>query len=148
MGDETVTFEVVKSMRHPSDQDDFSDPCHSVYFINSFMSHVDRFLEYVCRADLVVERCEEEVQMVEESVSVISEVLEIAEFREESMETPETLWKFDIVASREAHRLLYCATRGIPAKTRVNIPSRNARTSSPRVAIRDSPRRLKMLLKP
>ncbi|KAD4585817.1 hypothetical protein E3N88_23418 [Mikania micrantha] len=41
-------------------------------------------LEYVCGADLVVERCEEGVEMVDESVSVISEVLEIDELREES----------------------------------------------------------------
>ncbi|KAD4385354.1 hypothetical protein E3N88_25522 [Mikania micrantha] len=84
VGDETVTFEVVKSMRHPSDHDDFSDPCHSVYFINSFMSHVDRCLEYVCGADLVVERSEEECESIDEGVGVISEVLEIDELREES----------------------------------------------------------------
>ncbi|KAD4180054.1 hypothetical protein E3N88_28645 [Mikania micrantha] len=84
VGDETVTFKVVKSMRHPSEHDDFSDPCHSVYFINSFMSHVDRCLEYVCGADLVVERSEEECESIDEGVGVISEVLEIDELREES----------------------------------------------------------------
>ncbi|KAD3336600.1 hypothetical protein E3N88_32119 [Mikania micrantha] len=84
VGDETVTFEIVKSMRHPGDHDDFSDPCHSMYFINSFMSHVDRCLEYVCGADLVVERSEEECEIDNEGVGVISEVLEIDELREES----------------------------------------------------------------
>ncbi|KAD4585743.1 hypothetical protein E3N88_23344 [Mikania micrantha] len=84
VGDETVTFEVVKSMRHPDDHDDFSDPCHFVYFINSFMSHIDRCLEYVCGANLVVESSEEECEIVDEGVGVISEVLEIDELREES----------------------------------------------------------------
>jgi hypothetical protein len=47
VGDETVTFEIVKSMRYPGSQDDFSGPTDSVYFINSFISRVDLCLYYI-----------------------------------------------------------------------------------------------------
>ncbi|XP_076931220.1 uncharacterized protein LOC143596294 [Bidens hawaiensis] len=41
VGDENVTYDVARLMKHPSDQDDFSGPCHSVYFINSFIADYD-----------------------------------------------------------------------------------------------------------
>ncbi|XP_076888197.1 uncharacterized protein LOC143538548 [Bidens hawaiensis] len=53
VGDENVTYDVARSMKHPSDQDDYSGPCHSVYFINSFIACVDSCFDYICGADLV-----------------------------------------------------------------------------------------------
>ncbi|XP_076946912.1 uncharacterized protein LOC143618688 [Bidens hawaiensis] len=53
VGDENVIYDVVRSMKHPSDQDDFSGPCHLVYFINSFIAGIDSCLNYICGADLV-----------------------------------------------------------------------------------------------
>ncbi|XP_076936864.1 uncharacterized protein LOC143604191 [Bidens hawaiensis] len=41
------------SMKHPSDQDDSSGPCHSVCFINSFIAGIDSCFDYICGADLV-----------------------------------------------------------------------------------------------
>ncbi|XP_076946926.1 uncharacterized protein LOC143618709 [Bidens hawaiensis] len=51
--DENVIYDVARSMKHPSDQDDFSGPCHSVYFINSFIAGIDSCFDYICGADLV-----------------------------------------------------------------------------------------------
>ncbi|XP_022031911.1 uncharacterized protein LOC110932971 [Helianthus annuus] len=70
-GDEIVTFEIDRAMQHPSGRDDDSGPCHSVYFLNSFISCVDTCLEYISGADLVgegvvVEHSEDEVEEVEE----------------------------------------------------------------------------------
>ncbi|XP_076904201.1 uncharacterized protein LOC143559548 [Bidens hawaiensis] len=53
VGDENVTYDVPRSMKHPGDQDDFSDPCHSVYFLNSFIPGFDTRLDFICRSDLV-----------------------------------------------------------------------------------------------
>ncbi|KAD4889367.1 hypothetical protein E3N88_21440 [Mikania micrantha] len=64
----------------------------SSYAITGFLHFC---LEYVCGADLVVERSEEECESMDEGVGVISEVLEIDELREESkkpsVESPPTL---------------------------------------------------------
>ncbi|XP_022002324.1 uncharacterized protein LOC110899743 [Helianthus annuus] len=70
-GDEIVTFEIDRAMQHPSGRDDDSGPCHSVYFLNSFISCVDTCLEYISGADLVGEgvvdeHSEDEVEEVEE----------------------------------------------------------------------------------
>ncbi|XP_076939529.1 uncharacterized protein LOC143608361 [Bidens hawaiensis] len=53
VGDENVTYDVARSMRYPGDQDDFSGPCHSVYFINSFVSGMDRCFVYIYGTDIV-----------------------------------------------------------------------------------------------
>ncbi|XP_076943452.1 uncharacterized protein LOC143613699 [Bidens hawaiensis] len=53
VGDENITYDVVRSMKNPSDHDDFSDPCHSVYFLNSFIPGFDTCLDYICGADLI-----------------------------------------------------------------------------------------------
>ncbi|XP_076917702.1 uncharacterized protein LOC143577863 [Bidens hawaiensis] len=53
VGNENVTYDVSRSMKHPSDHDDFSDPCHSVYLLSSFISGFDTCLDYICGADLV-----------------------------------------------------------------------------------------------
>ncbi|KAI3744489.1 hypothetical protein L1987_57571 [Smallanthus sonchifolius] len=47
VGDENVTFDVMKLMKHSSGQDD------SVFFLDTFIYHMDRFLDYVCGADLL-----------------------------------------------------------------------------------------------
>ncbi|XP_022007625.1 uncharacterized protein LOC110906840 [Helianthus annuus] len=70
-GDEVVTFEIDRAMQHPSCGDDVSGPCHSVYFLNSFISCVDTCFEYISGADLVGEgvvdeHSEDEVEEVEE----------------------------------------------------------------------------------
>ncbi|MFS8034865.1 putative nucleotidyltransferase, Ribonuclease H [Helianthus anomalus] len=70
-GDEIVTFEIDRAMQHPGSRDDDSGSCHSVYFLNSFISCIDTCLEYISGADLVgervvEERVEEEVEEVEE----------------------------------------------------------------------------------
>ncbi|XP_022004399.1 uncharacterized protein LOC110901958 [Helianthus annuus] len=67
VGEERVTFEADRSMNHPSGSDDYSGPCHSVYFLNSFISCVDHCLEYISGSDLVVgEKVEEESKLVDE----------------------------------------------------------------------------------
>ncbi|XP_076907636.1 uncharacterized protein LOC143564160 [Bidens hawaiensis] len=53
VGDENVTYNIARSMKHPGDQDNFSGPCHSVYFINSFIAGIDSCFDYICGADLV-----------------------------------------------------------------------------------------------
>ncbi|XP_076951973.1 uncharacterized protein LOC143625553 [Bidens hawaiensis] len=53
VGDENVTYDVARSMRHRSDQDDFSCPLHSVYFINSVIAGIDSCFDYICGADIV-----------------------------------------------------------------------------------------------
>ncbi|KAM0022394.1 putative nucleotidyltransferase, Ribonuclease H [Helianthus debilis subsp. tardiflorus] len=70
-GDEVVTFEIDRAMQHPSCGDDVSGPCHSVYFLNSFISCVDTCFEYISGADLVGEgvvdeQSEDEIDEVEE----------------------------------------------------------------------------------
>ena len=95
VGDENVTFEVVKAMRHPGGQDDFSGPCDSVYFINSFVKGVDRCLDYICGADLVAEDHNGEPNSYEEETPLFPDSCEISEVREESrkpsLETPPPL---------------------------------------------------------
>ncbi|XP_076886632.1 uncharacterized protein LOC143536550 [Bidens hawaiensis] len=53
VGDENVTYDVARSMKHPSDHDDFNGPCHLVYFINSFIAGVDKCFDYICGTDLM-----------------------------------------------------------------------------------------------
>ncbi|XP_021985186.1 uncharacterized protein LOC110881135 [Helianthus annuus] len=70
-GDEIVTFEIDRAMQHPGGRDDDIGPCHSVYFLNSFISCVCTCFEYISGADLVGEGVvdehgEEEVGEVEE----------------------------------------------------------------------------------
>ncbi|XP_022014263.1 uncharacterized protein LOC110913749 [Helianthus annuus] len=93
-GDEVVTFEIDRAMQHPSCGDDVSGPCHSVYFLNSFISCVDTCFEYISGADLVGEgvvdeHSEDEVEEVEEerldeSDEVSAETLELDAISDES----------------------------------------------------------------
>ncbi|XP_022030600.1 uncharacterized protein LOC110931517 [Helianthus annuus] len=82
--EERVTFEIERSMNHPSGSDDYSGPCHSVYFLNSFISCVDHCLEYISGADLVVgEKVEEELKRAEEveveGIPLIPKVLAVSD---------------------------------------------------------------------
>ncbi|XP_022004281.1 uncharacterized protein LOC110901813 [Helianthus annuus] len=84
VGEERVTFEIDRSMNHPSGSDDYSGPFHSVYFLNSFISCVDHCLEYISGADLVVgEKEEEELKSVgeveEEGIPLIPDVLAVSD---------------------------------------------------------------------
>ncbi|XP_021991520.1 uncharacterized protein LOC110888297 [Helianthus annuus] len=84
VSEERVTFEIDRSMNHPSGSDDYSGPCHSVYFLNSFISCVDHCLEYISGADLVVgEKVEEEaksvVEVKEEGNPLIPDVLAVSD---------------------------------------------------------------------
>ncbi|XP_022019252.1 uncharacterized protein LOC110919288 [Helianthus annuus] len=93
-GDEIVTFEIDRAMQHPGGRDDDIGPCHSVYFLNSFMSCVDTCLEYISGADLVGEgvvgeHSEDEVDEVEEeqldeSDELSAEPLELDAISDES----------------------------------------------------------------
>ncbi|XP_022041724.1 uncharacterized protein LOC110944371 [Helianthus annuus] len=81
---ERVTFEIDRSINHPSGSDDYSGPCHSVYFLNSFISCVDHCLEYISGADLVVgERVEVESlrldEVEDEGIPLIPEALAISD---------------------------------------------------------------------
>ncbi|KAI3732622.1 hypothetical protein L1987_63829 [Smallanthus sonchifolius] len=91
VGDEKVTFEVARSMQHPNDSSDFSGPCHSVYFLNSFMSGVDQCLEYISGVDLlgggVLDELEESEEEEEETLW-FPEVMELSEVRNESERAP------------------------------------------------------------
>ncbi|KAI3821357.1 hypothetical protein L1987_08923 [Smallanthus sonchifolius] len=63
VGDENVTFDVMKSMKNSSGQYD------SLFFIDTFISHMDRCLDYVCGADLLnTQHLGEENQEVETDV--------------------------------------------------------------------------------
>ncbi|KAI3762510.1 hypothetical protein L1987_52940 [Smallanthus sonchifolius] len=78
VGEERVTFEVARSMEHPSGSDDHSSPFHSVYFIESFLSCVDHCFDYISGADLV----EEFVSEIEEGEGeYVPEVLELSEMK-------------------------------------------------------------------
>ncbi|XP_022032673.1 uncharacterized protein LOC110933775 [Helianthus annuus] len=84
VGEESVTFEIERSMNHPSGSDDYSGPCHSVYFLNSFISCVDYCLEYFSGAGQVVgEKVEEELMRVDEvkekGIPLVPEVLAVSE---------------------------------------------------------------------
>ncbi|KAI3815938.1 hypothetical protein L1987_15622 [Smallanthus sonchifolius] len=91
VGDEKVTFEVARSMQHPNDSSDFSGPCHSVYFLNSFMSGVDQCLEYISGVDLlgggVLDELEESEEEEEETLW-FPEVMELSEVKNESERAP------------------------------------------------------------
>ncbi|XP_021975157.1 uncharacterized protein LOC110870277 [Helianthus annuus] len=90
-GDEIVTFEIHKAMQHPSGSDDSSGPCHSVYFLDSFISCVDRCIDFISGPDLVSEEVVEE-EVVDEGEEVdstwIPETLELFEIKEESESKP------------------------------------------------------------
>ncbi|XP_022024835.1 uncharacterized protein LOC110925174 [Helianthus annuus] len=84
VSEERVTFEIERSMNHPSGSDDYSGPCHSVYFLNSFISCVNHCFEYISGADLVVgEKVEEELKRVDEveveGSPLIPEVLAVSD---------------------------------------------------------------------
>ncbi|MDV3153356.1 MAG: hypothetical protein Q8755_03205, partial [Candidatus Phytoplasma australasiaticum] len=92
VGDENVTFDVIKSMRHPSSHDD------SVYLIDSFISHMDRCLDYICGVDLigaVEEDDSEDDSELPLEPNVIPEVLVASEVTDEkekpSEEAPPSL---------------------------------------------------------
>ncbi|XP_021979469.1 uncharacterized protein LOC110875580 [Helianthus annuus] len=90
-GDEIVTFEIDRAMQHPSGSDDSSGLCHSVYFLDSFISCVDRCLDFISGADLVSE-VEVEEEFVDEGEEInsswVPETLELCEVREESESKP------------------------------------------------------------
>ncbi|XP_022014790.2 uncharacterized protein LOC110914296 [Helianthus annuus] len=92
VGEERVTFEIARSMEHPSGSDDLSSPSYSVYFIESFLSCVDHCFDYISGADLVESKLDEVVEKVEEVVSEseevdetewVPEVLELSEVKSE-----------------------------------------------------------------
>ncbi|KAK1419647.1 hypothetical protein QVD17_28881 [Tagetes erecta] len=89
VGDEAVTFDVIKAMKNSTAQDD------SVYFIDSFFTHMDHCLDYICGADLLPsQEMDEENPVVEDEVLPESEPVEQAELLvvddipEEEMEKP------------------------------------------------------------
>ncbi|XP_021985385.1 uncharacterized protein LOC110881432 [Helianthus annuus] len=93
VGEERVTFEIARSMEHPSGSDNHSSPCHSVYFIESFLSCVDHCFDYISGADLVEDRVDkvgEEVELSEEKdvTDWVPEVLELSEVKSEIESTP------------------------------------------------------------
>ncbi|XP_076893462.1 uncharacterized protein LOC143545448 [Bidens hawaiensis] len=61
LGEENVTFDVVKLMRNSSSQDD------SVYFLDTFISQFERCLDYISGADLLNQEDEPEVFTVADS---------------------------------------------------------------------------------
>ncbi|XP_021996149.1 uncharacterized protein LOC110893347 [Helianthus annuus] len=87
-GDEIVTFEISRAMQHPSGRDEDIGPCHSVYFLNSFISCVDTCLEYISGADLVnegiVDEEVEEEPLDEGDELWVPETLELSEISDES----------------------------------------------------------------
>ncbi|KAI3776015.1 hypothetical protein L1987_45775 [Smallanthus sonchifolius] len=90
-GDEIVTFEIDRSMQHPSGSDDYSGLCHSVYFVDSFISFVDQCIGFISGADLVSEGVDDE-ELDDESEEVeptwVPETLELCEIRDESESKP------------------------------------------------------------
>ncbi|KAJ0948045.1 putative aspartic peptidase domain superfamily [Helianthus annuus] len=97
VGEERVSFEIARSMDHPSGSDDLSSPCHSVYFIESFLSCVDHCFDYISGADLVKSKLDEVVDKVEEVANEseeaeenewVPEVLELSEVKSEVESTP------------------------------------------------------------
>ncbi|XP_022040547.1 uncharacterized protein LOC110943101 [Helianthus annuus] len=90
-GDEIVTFEIDRAMQHPSGSDDSSGPCHSVYFLDLFISCVDGCIDFISGADLASEGVVEE-EFVDEGEEVdstwVPETLELCEIKEESGSKP------------------------------------------------------------
>ncbi|KAI3776249.1 hypothetical protein L1987_46022 [Smallanthus sonchifolius] len=90
-GNEIVTFEIDRSMQHPSGSDDYSGPCHSVYFVDSFILCVDQCIGFISGADLVSEGVDDE-ELDDESEEVeptwVPETLELCEIRDESESKP------------------------------------------------------------
>ncbi|XP_076949646.1 uncharacterized protein LOC143622353 [Bidens hawaiensis] len=78
VGDENVTYDATRSMKLPSDQDDFIGPCHSVYFINSFIVGADSYFNYICGADLVGSNGLVDCDGLGENDSVCDELAEIS----------------------------------------------------------------------
>ncbi|XP_022004342.1 uncharacterized protein LOC110901888 [Helianthus annuus] len=89
-GDEIVTFEIDRAMQHPGGRDDDSGPCHSVYFLNSFISCVDTCFEYISGADLVGEGVVDEHE--EEKVQ---------EVKEEQLDEDDELWVLETLELNE-----------------------------------------------
>ncbi|KAJ0810425.1 putative aspartic peptidase domain superfamily [Helianthus annuus] len=66
VSEERVSFEIARSMEHPSGSDDLCSPCHSVYFIESSLSCVDHCFDYISGANLVKSKLDEVVDKVKE----------------------------------------------------------------------------------
>ncbi|XP_076943949.1 uncharacterized protein LOC143614379 [Bidens hawaiensis] len=94
VGDENVTYDVAKSMKHPSDDNDFSGPCHSVYFLNSFILGLDTCLDYISGADLV--RMDEEKELTEIMEDSEEEVVDDVYWLAEIMEVSEVICEKEV----------------------------------------------------
>ncbi|XP_076944113.1 uncharacterized protein LOC143614606 [Bidens hawaiensis] len=88
VGEEIVTFDVVKSMRNSSSQDD------SVYFLDTFISQFERCLDYISRVDLLNQEDEVDVPP-EHNLSILAsslpeypEVFTVADSTEGPKERP------------------------------------------------------------
>ncbi|XP_076909772.1 uncharacterized protein LOC143567187 [Bidens hawaiensis] len=73
VGEENVTFDVVKSMRNSSSQDD------SVYFLDTFISQFERCLDYISGADLLNQEDEVDVPLEHDLSILVSSPLEYPE---------------------------------------------------------------------
>ncbi|XP_076923204.1 uncharacterized protein LOC143585270 [Bidens hawaiensis] len=88
VGEENVTFDVVKSMRNSSSQDD------SVYFLDTFISQFERCLDYISGADLLNQEDEVDVPSEHDLSSLSSsptkypEVFTVADSTEGPKERP------------------------------------------------------------
>ncbi|XP_076934790.1 uncharacterized protein LOC143601207 [Bidens hawaiensis] len=93
VSDENVTYDVARSMRHSVDHDDFSDPCHSFYFLNSFIQSFDTCLDYICGANMFGMDVEEDLmEDVLDDVSCLAEIMEVSEvICEKELEKPAPL---------------------------------------------------------
>ncbi|XP_076958695.1 uncharacterized protein LOC143634532 [Bidens hawaiensis] len=100
VGDENVTYDIAKSMKHPGDNDDFSGPCHSVCFLNSFIPGLDKCLDYICGTDLVgidvddelTEIMEDSEEEVVNDAFCLAEIMEVSEIIcEKEVENPAPL---------------------------------------------------------
>ncbi|XP_076960277.1 uncharacterized protein LOC143636601 [Bidens hawaiensis] len=93
VGDKNVTYDVAKSMKHPGDHDDFTGPCHSVYFLNSFFPSFDTYLDYICGVDVVgMNMDKESEEEVVDDVSCLAEIMEVSEvICEKDVEKPAPL---------------------------------------------------------
>ncbi|XP_076955479.1 uncharacterized protein LOC143630311 [Bidens hawaiensis] len=93
VGNENVTYDVAKSIKQPGDHDDFSDPCHSVYFLNSFIPSFDTCLDYIYGVNLVEMDVDKELaKEVVDDVSFLAEIMEGSEvICEKNVEKPDPL---------------------------------------------------------
>ncbi|XP_076939471.1 uncharacterized protein LOC143608259 [Bidens hawaiensis] len=88
VGEENVTFDVVKSMRNSSSQDD------SVYFLDTFISQFERCLDYIFGADLLNQEDEVDVPPEHDLIILVGsppeypEVFTVADSTEGTKERP------------------------------------------------------------